>query len=72
MGIYFSEKKNFKYFEMSKEAFDKFFPRNQKERQEILDQLENSGQFISNLTESISKILQLSAKLTTVWDFQRT
>ena len=61
------EEKHYLLGEMSKEAFDKFFPRNQKERQEILDQLEISGAIISNFTESISKTLQLSVKLTAVW-----
>ena len=61
------EEKHYVLNEMSKEAFDKFYPRYQKEKQEILDQLQNSGGIISNLSESISKILQLSTKLTTVW-----
>ncbi len=61
------EEKHYVLNEMSKEAFDKFFPCYQKERQEILDQLQNSGQIISNLSESILKTLHCSTKLTTVW-----
>jgi len=52
--------------EMSKEAFVKFFPRYQKEKEEILAQLENAGEMISNLSESIAKAIQLSTKLTFV------
>jgi DNA invertase Pin-like site-specific DNA recombinase len=61
------EEKFYVLNEMSKETFDKFYPKYRKEREEILEQMQNSGQIISNLSESISKILAFSAKLNTVW-----
>jgi site-specific DNA recombinase len=61
------EEKFFVLNEMSKEAFDKFYPKYQKERVEIGEQLQNSTHVISNLSESISKILSFSSKLNTVW-----
>jgi hypothetical protein len=51
---------------MSKETFDKFYPRYQKEKTEILKQLENSAPIISNLTESIGKAVQLSAMVSDI------
>ena len=35
-----------------------------------MEQLGNSGRIISNLSESISKVLSFSTKLTTVWTFR--
>jgi hypothetical protein len=61
------EEKFYVLNEMSKGAFDKFYPKYQKERVEIGEQLQNSTHVISNLSESISKILSFSSKLNTVW-----
>ena len=61
------EEKYYVLNQMSKETFDKFYPKYQKEREEILEQLQKSGQIISNLSQTISEIVSLSTKLTTVW-----
>jgi site-specific DNA recombinase len=61
------EEKHYVLEEMSKEAFDKFHGRYSKEREEILEQLQNSAPIISNLSDTISKALKLSSKLATVW-----
>jgi len=44
----------------------KFYPRYQKEKAEILKQLQNSSPVISNLTEIITRTVELSTKLATL------
>src|SRR5690242_6220557 len=61
------EEKFYVLNEMSRETFDKFYPKYKKEREEILEQLQKTGPVISNLSETISKIVSFSTKLTTVW-----
>lgn len=53
--------------DMSKEIFEKFYGKSNKERQEIHIQLTQSTEKISNPDFAISKALRLSTELSTVW-----
>lgn len=62
------EEKYFVSGEMSKEIFEKFNTRFRNEEQTIRAQLANYEGEISNLKELIQSTVELSSKLTTVWD----
>ena len=52
---------------MTKETFDKFYPKYAKERSEITKKLSQLGGGISNPQEAINKAIQLSSELATMW-----
>lgn len=53
--------------EMSKETFDKFYPRYVKERDDIADKLATLTGSISNGMAAIEKAIEISIELNTVW-----
>jgi site-specific DNA recombinase len=53
--------------EMTKETFDKFYPRYAKERAEIAKKLSQLGSGISNPEQTINKALQISSELAAAW-----
>ena len=61
------EEKYYVNGEMSKETFEKFYFRFKAEHTEISRELANSASGISNLSDAISKALDLSLKLAPLW-----
>ncbi len=53
--------------EMGREQFDKYYPRYNKERQEIAEKLSKMGNGISNPLEAIEKAIRISTELNTTW-----
>ncbi len=53
--------------EMTKETFDKFYPKYANERSEITKKLSQLGSGISNPEEAIGKAIRLSSELATMW-----
>lgn len=53
--------------EMTKETFDKFYPKYANERSEITKKLSQLGGGISNPGEAIDKAIRLSSELATMW-----
>src|SRR5882757_2345289 len=66
--IYTIEKKHYVKEEMNQEAFERFYKEYQELLANVLNQLAKHEGRISNPGEIIRNLLQLSAKLTAIWD----